>query len=133
MSRQEGLVRTERQSLVQSDQRPAVAPACDVYENNDEILVVADVPGVSAEDLDINLDKGESSLPAGTSRRRKGHSSAWSTAIVTTGGASPCRAGSTPARSARSSRTACSGSTCPSPRRSSRGRSRCAPAKEVSP
>jgi HSP20 family molecular chaperone IbpA len=64
MSRQEGLVRTERQSLVQSDQRPAVAPACDVYENNDEILVVADVPGVSAEDLDINLDKGELSIVA---------------------------------------------------------------------
>jgi len=64
MSRQEGLVRSEPQSLVQSDQRPAVAPACDVYENNDEVLVVADVPGVTAEDLNINLDKGELSIVA---------------------------------------------------------------------
>jgi HSP20 family molecular chaperone IbpA len=64
MSRQEALVRRDPQSLVQSDQRPAVAPACDVYENNDEILVVADVPGVTADALNINLDKGELSIVA---------------------------------------------------------------------
>lgn len=64
MSRQEGLVRSEPQALVASDQRPAVAPPCDVYENDDEVLVVADVPGVTAEDLDISLDKGELSIVA---------------------------------------------------------------------
>jgi HSP20 family molecular chaperone IbpA len=62
MSRQQGLVRTEPQSLVQSDQRPSVAPLCDVYENNEELLVVADVPGVTADALNINLDKGELSI-----------------------------------------------------------------------
>lgn len=61
---QEGLVKSEPQSLVQSDQRPAVAPACDVYENDDEVLVVADVPGVTSDSLDINLDEGELSIVA---------------------------------------------------------------------
>jgi HSP20 family protein len=64
MSRQTGIVKREPQSLVQSDQRPVIMPACDIYENDDEILVVADVPGVTADSLDINLEKGELTLEA---------------------------------------------------------------------
>lgn len=64
MTRQTGLVKSEPQSLTQSDQRPAVAPACDIYENNDEILVVADVPGITTDALKINLDKGELTIEA---------------------------------------------------------------------
>ena len=59
MSRQTGLVKNETQALAQSDQRPAVAPACDIYENDDEVLVIADVPGVASDTLDVNLDNGE--------------------------------------------------------------------------
>lgn len=64
MNREQALVRSEPQALAQSDQRPAVAPACDVYENDDEVLVVADVPGVTAEALDINLAQGELTIAA---------------------------------------------------------------------
>jgi HSP20 family molecular chaperone IbpA len=64
MSRQQALVRTEPQLLERSDQRPAVTPFCDVYENDDEVLVVADMPGVTADALDIKLDKGELSISA---------------------------------------------------------------------
>jgi len=64
MSRQTGLVKSEPQSLVQSDRRPVIMPVCDIYENDDEILVVADVPGVTADALDINLEKGELTLEA---------------------------------------------------------------------
>lgn len=39
-------------------------PACDVYENQDEVLVLADLPGVTPEDLRIHLDKGELTLEA---------------------------------------------------------------------
>ena len=39
------------------EQRPAVAPPVDIYENTDELLVIADLPGVSREDLKINLEK----------------------------------------------------------------------------
>lgn len=36
-----------------------VAPPVDVYENEHEFLVVADVPGVKAEDIQLHFDKGE--------------------------------------------------------------------------
>lgn len=38
-------------------QRPAVAPRCDVYESKDEVLVLADVPGVTQESLRIDVDE----------------------------------------------------------------------------
>jgi HSP20 family molecular chaperone IbpA len=52
----------QTQSLVQSDQRPTITPACDIFENQNEILVVADLPGVTPESLAIHLDKGELSV-----------------------------------------------------------------------
>jgi len=67
MSRQTGLVKNESNqapSLVRSDERPTLAPACDVYENKDEILVVADLSGIEAKALKINLEKGELVLEA---------------------------------------------------------------------
>jgi len=50
--------------MVHSDKRPAVAPECDIYESNDEILLVADLPGVSTDGLSINVDNGELALEA---------------------------------------------------------------------
>lgn len=37
----------------------AVAPPVDIYENQNELLVVADFPGVPSESLNINLDGSE--------------------------------------------------------------------------
>jgi len=39
--------------------RPAVTPAVDIFENKDELLIVADLPGVGKDDLTLNLDKGK--------------------------------------------------------------------------
>jgi HSP20 family protein len=65
MARDTGLSRTpQTQSLVQSDQRATTTPPCDIYENKDEILLVADLPGVTADALTIHLDNGELSLQA---------------------------------------------------------------------
>ena len=36
-----------------------VAPAVDVYENRDELLVVADFPGVLVDDIHINLNQDQ--------------------------------------------------------------------------
>lgn len=40
-------------------ERRAVAPPVDIYENADEVLVIADLPGVAKENLSIHLDKGQ--------------------------------------------------------------------------
>lgn len=40
------------------EQRPAVAPNVDVFENENELLVVADLPGVSQDRMSIHFDKG---------------------------------------------------------------------------
>jgi HSP20 family protein len=42
--------------------RPVVAPPADIYENDDGFMIVADLPGVSADKVDIRLDRGELSI-----------------------------------------------------------------------
>ena len=65
MSTQRGLAKNEQgSSVVHQEPRPSVAPACDVYESRDEILVVADVPGVAADQLEIHFDKNELTITA---------------------------------------------------------------------
>ena len=44
--------------------RPAIAPAVDVYENKEELLLVADVPGVLKDDLAVHFEKGQLTLEA---------------------------------------------------------------------
>jgi len=38
------------------DYRRAVAPPVDVFENADEVLVVADVPGVASDAVDVRVE-----------------------------------------------------------------------------
>ncbi len=45
-------------------ERPAVVPRVDVYENEKEYLLLADVPGVTQDNLSINLDQDELLLEA---------------------------------------------------------------------
>jgi len=40
-------------------ERPVVAPRVDIFENDNELLLVADVPGVSKESLKVHLDHEE--------------------------------------------------------------------------
>jgi HSP20 family molecular chaperone IbpA len=40
-------------------ERASVSPYVDVFENEHEILVVADLPGVAKEDLEIRLEDSE--------------------------------------------------------------------------
>lgn len=63
MAREIGLAKKEAQSLIQSA-RPAVAPACDIYENGDEVLLIADLPGVATDALTLNFENGELALEA---------------------------------------------------------------------
>lgn len=38
---------------------PTIAPLVDIYENDDEILLHADMPGVKKEEITINIDNGK--------------------------------------------------------------------------
>ena len=40
----------------------AVTPLVDIYENEDEILLYADMPGVVKDDITINIDNGKLTL-----------------------------------------------------------------------
>ena len=52
MTKVEGTV-PERRS-----QMPVYAPSVDIYENDEEILLLADMPGTTREDISINIDNG---------------------------------------------------------------------------
>lgn len=58
---------TRAQAAPRPERVRAVAPAVDVFEGPDAILVQADLPGVAAEDLAVRLEKDELSFVA---RRR---------------------------------------------------------------
>lgn len=62
MSTERNLTNREEDRPEAIQQRPALAPLVDVYESADELLVVADLPGVTREGLTINLEKGELSI-----------------------------------------------------------------------
>jgi HSP20 family molecular chaperone IbpA len=46
------------------NQRFTVAPRVDVYENANELLLVADMPGATKESVSIQLDKGQVTIEA---------------------------------------------------------------------
>jgi HSP20 family molecular chaperone IbpA len=45
-------------------QRVTVTPRVDVYENANELLLVADIPGATKESVSIQLDKGQLTIEA---------------------------------------------------------------------
>lgn len=52
--------------------RPSVAPRVDIYENDNELLLLADVPGVDRENLKINLDNEELAVEGHAEERAPG-------------------------------------------------------------
>ena len=52
-------------------QRRAVAPPVDVLENADELRIVADVPGVSSDEIELRVENGTLSLQARRSVERE--------------------------------------------------------------
>ncbi|MEX1299001.1 MAG: Hsp20/alpha crystallin family protein [Desulfotignum sp.] len=52
------------------------APAVDIYENEDEILLVADMPGVVKEEVSVNIDNGRLAL-SGVRKLESGGVASW--------------------------------------------------------
>ena len=62
MSNETNLVRREESSPEQVKETPFAISRVDIYENDDELLMFADVPGVGQKDLSIHFDKNELTL-----------------------------------------------------------------------
>jgi len=54
----------EPQSLAQAEERPRAAPPVDIFENEEELLLHADMPGVTSEALEISFDRGQLTISA---------------------------------------------------------------------
>ncbi len=53
----------KKEDMVQKRQNLSrISPAVDIYENDDEILLFADMPGVTKESISINVDNGKLEL-----------------------------------------------------------------------
>ena len=62
MSDTKELVKREESLPERSREIPAVAPLVDIYENDDEILLHVDMPGVDKKDITVNIDNGRLAL-----------------------------------------------------------------------
>ena len=58
MSKEMEIVNRDEQSPVMTSKTPTVTPGVDIYENDDEILLYADMPGVAKDAIAINLENG---------------------------------------------------------------------------
>lgn len=64
----------EVQSPERTRQCPVFSPPADVFEAGDKIVIIADMPGVSEEDVDITLEKNILTLQGRTqSPEREGY------------------------------------------------------------
>ena len=55
---------TKKRDPEKMAERPTFAPPVDIFEDKDQILILADVPGVTTEGLAINLDRDKLTIDA---------------------------------------------------------------------
>ncbi|MCB9565781.1 MAG: Hsp20/alpha crystallin family protein [Myxococcales bacterium] len=64
MSENTTIQRSEEAIAEETSGRPTVAPAVDIYENAAGYLVLADLPGVRGDAIDVRFEEGELRLSA---------------------------------------------------------------------
>ncbi len=57
MSTENIMSKHEGQRAEKMGARPTYAPPVDIYENKDEIVIFADLPGIASEKLAVHIDK----------------------------------------------------------------------------
>ncbi len=62
MSDSQNIMKKEDTQMEVSRQIRSAAPEVDIFENDDEILLFADLPGVTKENLTVNIDNGKLTL-----------------------------------------------------------------------
>jgi HSP20 family molecular chaperone IbpA len=55
---------TMKKHEAEKTERQAFSPPVDIFENKDEILILADLPGVTTDALSVNLDKDQLTIVA---------------------------------------------------------------------
>jgi HSP20 family molecular chaperone IbpA len=74
MDNSKDVAKREEQSAEALENLPQLRPALDIYENADEYLIFADLPGVADDDVQISLDDYELSLVAHRRLQQEGTS-----------------------------------------------------------
>ena len=72
MSEEKKITKAESKKPERVNRRDLVSPAVDIFENTDEVLVVADVPGAETEGLNIHFDKDQLFIEATTAQTGDG-------------------------------------------------------------
>jgi len=67
MAQGKEITKAENQEIEQTSQRPVLTPPVDIFENDDELLVVSDVPGVASEGVNINFENNRLTILASAS------------------------------------------------------------------
>jgi len=62
MSDRKDIVKTEAKNIEKTRGLKSAIPAVDIYENENEIMLCAQMPGVVKEDVSVNIDNGTLSL-----------------------------------------------------------------------
>ncbi|MFH2092890.1 MAG: Hsp20/alpha crystallin family protein [Pseudomonadota bacterium] len=72
MDKGKDMVKTDAKNIEKTRTLRSVMPAVDIYENDDEIILHADMPGVLKKDVSINVDNGTLSLSGARNLEVKG-------------------------------------------------------------
>ena len=62
MSDSKDIAKREEKAIEKTRELRSAIPTVDIYENDNEILIHADMPGVKKEDVSVNIDNGTLSL-----------------------------------------------------------------------
>jgi len=76
MSDRKKIAKKDDKAIEKNRELRTATPSVDIYENEDAILVHADMPGVKKEDVSVNIDNGTLSL-SGVRRFEKKGVSTW--------------------------------------------------------
>ena len=62
MDKAQEIAKQEEKTVEKTREMYEATPAVDIYENEDEILLHADMPGVVKEDISVDIDNGTLSI-----------------------------------------------------------------------
>ncbi|EIM62315.1 MAG: Hsp20/alpha crystallin family protein [Desulfobacter postgatei] len=62
MDRSQEIAKQEEKNIEKTKELYEATPAVDIYENEDEILIYADMPGVVKDDISVDIDNGTLSI-----------------------------------------------------------------------